>query len=115
MAMIAAASITHDRGFHMKPKNLSTLFSCSKIYHKSFPFKTNISDRSILEYTRKVPSFLRACLARRSESFSALLRLTSPLLCNSIVRTLPELECAPAMQGKAKLMTDIPQQLNYLV
>ena len=27
MAMIAAASITHDKGFHIKPKNFSTLFS----------------------------------------------------------------------------------------
>jgi len=31
MAMIAAASITHDRGFHIKPKNLSNLLSCSRI------------------------------------------------------------------------------------
>ena len=27
MAMIAAASITQDKGFHIKPKNFSTLFS----------------------------------------------------------------------------------------
>jgi hypothetical protein len=27
MAMIAAASITHDKGFHIKPRNFSILFS----------------------------------------------------------------------------------------
>jgi hypothetical protein len=26
----AAASITHDNGFHMKPRNLRNLFSCIK-------------------------------------------------------------------------------------
>jgi hypothetical protein len=31
MAMIAAASITQDRGFHIKPKNFRTLFSCLRI------------------------------------------------------------------------------------
>jgi hypothetical protein len=29
MAIIAAASITHDNGFHIKPKNLSILLSCN--------------------------------------------------------------------------------------
>lgn len=28
MAMIAAASITHDKGFHIKPRNLRILLSC---------------------------------------------------------------------------------------
>jgi acid phosphatase family membrane protein YuiD len=32
IAMIAAASITHDRGFHMNPKNLRNLLSCSLKY-----------------------------------------------------------------------------------
>jgi len=27
MAMMAAASMTHERGFHIKPKNLSSLLS----------------------------------------------------------------------------------------
>lgn len=27
MAMIAAASMTHDKGFHMKPKNFNILLS----------------------------------------------------------------------------------------
>jgi hypothetical protein len=39
IAMIAAASITHDRGFHMNPKNLRNLLSCSlkclSLVHKS--------------------------------------------------------------------------------
>lgn len=33
MAMIAAASITQDRGFHMNPKNFKILLSCSKHKH----------------------------------------------------------------------------------
>jgi len=28
MAMIAAASMTHERGFHINPKNFKTLLSC---------------------------------------------------------------------------------------
>jgi hypothetical protein len=31
MAMIAAASMTHDKGFHIKPRNFSILFSYSRI------------------------------------------------------------------------------------
>jgi hypothetical protein len=30
IAISAAASITHDNGFHMKPRNLRNLFSCTK-------------------------------------------------------------------------------------
>ena len=30
MAITAAASITHDSGFHMNPRNLSTLLSCKQ-------------------------------------------------------------------------------------
>jgi hypothetical protein len=30
MAMIAAASITHDNGFHMNPKNLRILLCCMR-------------------------------------------------------------------------------------
>jgi hypothetical protein len=29
IAINAAASITHDNGFHIKPRNLRTLFSCT--------------------------------------------------------------------------------------
>jgi len=28
IAMIAAASMTHERGFHIKPKNFRNLLSC---------------------------------------------------------------------------------------
>lgn len=34
MAMIAAASITHDRGFHINPKNFKTLLSCITQHYK---------------------------------------------------------------------------------
>jgi hypothetical protein len=30
MAMRAAASITHDKGFHINPKNFSILLSCTR-------------------------------------------------------------------------------------
>jgi hypothetical protein len=30
MAMIAAASITQDKGFHINPKNFSILLSCKR-------------------------------------------------------------------------------------
>lgn len=36
IAMMAAASMTHDKGFHIKPKNLRILLSCLqnvKIHH----------------------------------------------------------------------------------
>lgn len=33
-AMTAAASITQDKGFHMKLRNFSTLFSCHRTYIK---------------------------------------------------------------------------------
>ena len=32
MAIMAAHSMTHDRGFHMKPKNLRNLLSCNQIW-----------------------------------------------------------------------------------
>lgn len=32
IAMIAAASITHERGFHMNPKNLRILLSCKIVF-----------------------------------------------------------------------------------
>jgi len=34
MAMIVAASMTHERGFHINPKNFKTLLSC-KIHTKA--------------------------------------------------------------------------------
>lgn len=35
-AIIAAASITHDKGFHIKPRNFKNLFSCNKVHEKDF-------------------------------------------------------------------------------
>jgi len=34
MAIMAAASITHESGFHIKPRNFSNLFSCCKFSYE---------------------------------------------------------------------------------
>jgi len=36
IAMIAAASITQERGFHMKPRNFRNLLSCNKKKKRNF-------------------------------------------------------------------------------
>lgn len=40
IAMIAAASITHERGFHINPKNFKNLLSC-KSHNRSNKAKQN--------------------------------------------------------------------------
>lgn len=35
IAMIAAASMTHERGFHIKPKNFKNLLSCKPKIQKT--------------------------------------------------------------------------------
>jgi hypothetical protein len=48
MAMIAAASMTHDSGFHMNPRNLKNLLSCrhqhSSKKHGGLKSKTILSN-----------------------------------------------------------------------
>jgi hypothetical protein len=57
MAMIAAASITQDRGFHIKPRNFRNLFSCFRIFFfidQLIYLKTNYKlkkiDKKVYEY-----------------------------------------------------------------
>jgi hypothetical protein len=42
MAMMAAASMTHDRGFHMNPRNLRNLLSWSHKTHPSIMLNTTL-------------------------------------------------------------------------
>lgn len=43
MAMIAAASMTHDKGFHINPKNFKILLSCERYVSRLMP-KYNVSN-----------------------------------------------------------------------
>jgi hypothetical protein len=42
IAMMAAASITHDKGFHMNPRNLRNLDSCTQEETNACEHKNNI-------------------------------------------------------------------------
>jgi hypothetical protein len=80
MAMMAAASMTHDRGFHMNPRNLRNLLSWSHKTHPSIMLNTTLMRETHRETgTREARMRIRVYLLLlqlvEPEDFDALLGL----------------------------------------
>jgi hypothetical protein len=101
IAMMAAISMTHERGFHMKPKNLRSLLSCATqgtgriSLHCTFGFNPKETHASEREPGR-LPASPRACWGRRLGDAVSPRRRTAPRGCISAARTPPLWGCSPA-------------------
>ena len=100
MAMIAAASMTQESGFHMNPKNLRILLSCD---HQNTKFKQSLHVRSWQFDTTRVsrkrvirPPSPRACWGQRFQGAAAPAGWRDPRGCISDSRTPPQVGSSPA-------------------